>query len=326
MRPTSGVNPWLAALGVFALVLVTYGRIWMAGFIWDDDAHVTPLALRSAHGLWRIWFEPGATQQYYPLLHSFFWLEHRVWGDDPTAYHLVNLALHSIVAILLALTLRRLGVRAAWAAALIFAVHPVMAESVAWISEQKNTLSAALYFGATLAYLRFDTGRHARAYAVALVFFALALTAKTVTSTLPAALLVVFWWQRGSLSWRRDVVPLIPWFALATVAGATTAWMERTSIGASGEAFALGGVERLLIASRAIWFYLAKLLAPTGLVFIYPRWEIERTDWVQYLPLLALIVVTGIAWKARRRSRSPLAVLLLYAGTLFPALGFIDVF
>ncbi|HVU15323.1 MAG TPA: tetratricopeptide repeat protein [Candidatus Didemnitutus sp.] len=319
-------NPWLAAAAIVVLVFVAYARVWGAGFIWDDDAHVTPVALRSAHGLWRIWTEPGATQQYYPLLHSLFWLEFRLWGDASLGYHLANLLLHSSVAILLALTLRRLGLKGAWVAAAIFAVHPVMVESVAWISEQKNTLSAALYFAAALAYLNFDTRRRPGAYGLATLLFVGALTAKTVTATLPAALLVIFWWQRGKLSLRRDVAPLLPWFALSGVAGLVTAWMERTSVGATGEMFKIGGIERFLIAGRAVGFYFGKLLVPSDLIFIYPRWEISRAHWVDWLPLAGPMLVMVLAWSMRHRSRAPLAVILLYVGTLFPALGFIDVY
>ena len=84
-------------------------------------------------------------------------------------------------------------------AAAIFALHPVQVESVAWITEQKNTLSAVFYLGAMLAYLRFDESRRRSLYALALGLFVLGLLAKTVTATLPAALLVIFWWQRGRL-------------------------------------------------------------------------------------------------------------------------------
>jgi hypothetical protein len=124
--------------------------------LWDDAGHITRPDLRSLHGLWRIWFEIGATQQYYPVLHSAFWLEHRQWGDSLVGYHVVNVALHSLCALLLVAILRRLSLRGALLAGLIFAVHPVMVESVAWIAEQKNTVSTAFYLASALAYLRFD--------------------------------------------------------------------------------------------------------------------------------------------------------------------------
>ena len=224
---------WLLAL-VLLLTCIAYLPAMRGGFIWDDDAHVTRPELRSAHGLYRIWFDVGATQQYYPLLHSAFWLEQKLWGDDPLGYHLVNVLLHCGVVCLVYVVLRRLEMPGALLAAAIFAVHPVEVESVAWITEQKNTLSAVFYLGAMLAYLRFDEARKASSYWLAIALFALGLATKTVTATLPAALLVIFWWQRGKLSWRSDVRPLVPFFVLGAVAGVFTAWVERKLIGARG--------------------------------------------------------------------------------------------
>jgi len=297
-----------------------------AGFIWDDDAHVTRPALRTLHGLWRIWFEPGATQQYYPLLHSLFWCEHRIWGGAAAGYHAANVGLHAAAACLLFRLLRRLEVPVPMLGAALFAAHPVCAESVAWISEQKNTLSAALYLAAALLYLRYDRDRGPGAYAAATALFALALLSKSVTATLPAALLVILWWRRGRLSPRNDVLPLLPWLALGAAAGTVTAWMERTQVGAVGAAYDLGVAGRFIVAGRALWFYLGKLLWPAGLSFVYPRWGIDPRDPAQFLYPAAAAASLAALWAIRRRTRGPLAAALLFAGTLFPALGFINVF
>src|SRR5580658_6826527 len=134
----------LAAL-LLGATLIAYSPALNGEFLWDDDGHVTKAALQSLHGLWRIWFEVGATQQYYPVLHSAFWIEHRLWGDSVLCYHLSNVVLHAIAAWLLFLVLRGLSFPAPRLATVLFAFHPVCVESVAWISEQKNVLSAALY-------------------------------------------------------------------------------------------------------------------------------------------------------------------------------------
>ena len=275
--------------------------------------------------MWRIWSELGATQQYYPLLHSAFWLEHKLWGDALLGYHLANVLLHAASASLVVLILRRLAVPGAWLAGFVFALHPIAVESVAWISEQKNTLSAVFYLASAYVYLR--DPRDWR-YWLASTFFICALLTKTVTATLPAALLLVLWWQRGTLEFRRDVMPLIPWFIVAAIAGAFTAWVERTVIGASGDAFALTFVERCLLAGRVIWFYLGKILWPTNLMFVYPRWEIDATVWWQYLfPVAAVALGGGLAIAAQRwERRGPLAGYLYFCGTLVPVLGFLDVF
>ena len=131
--------------------------------------------MRSWHGLYRIWFDVGATLQYYPLVHSAFWLEHRLWGDATLGYHLVNIFLHATAALMVALILRRLAIPGAYLAAAIFALHPVQVESVAWITELKNTLSAVFYLGAAMLYLRFDQTRKTAWYLAALGLFVLAL-------------------------------------------------------------------------------------------------------------------------------------------------------
>lgn len=308
------------------LALVVYWPALRGGFIWDDDAHVTRADLRSFGGLFRIWREWGATQQYYPLLHSAFWFEHKLWGDSPLGYHLVNVLLHATAATLFGMLLRRLAVPGAWLAAFLFLLHPVCVESVAWISELKNTLSLVLYLAAALAYLRFDGDRASRSYALATGLFVLALLTKTVTATLPAALLVVTWWRQGRLDWRRDVVPLLPWFALGAVGGLLTAHFERVLIGAEGEEFSLGFSDRVVLAGRVVWFYLGKLMWPTELIFFYPRWMIDAGVWWQWLfPAAALASLGGlIGWQ--RRSRAPLAAALLFGGSLFPVLGFFNVY
>jgi tetratricopeptide (TPR) repeat protein len=234
--------------------------------------------------------------------------------------------LHAAVACLLYRALRRLSMPGAFLGACAFALHPVCVESVAWISEEKNTLSTVLYLGAGLAYLRFDDDRRPSRYILATALFTLALLTKTVTATLPAALLVLAWWRRGRISVKRDVGPLLAWLALGAAAGAATAWIERTRIGAEGALFALTAAGRVLVAGRALWFYLGKLAWPADLIFIYPRWAVDPGSGRQFLyPLAALAALAGL-FALRRRARGPLAAALLFAGTLFPALGFVNVY
>lgn len=311
---------------IFCATVAAYLPAIRGSLLWDDSSHVTRPDLQSLHGLWRIWFNPGATQQYYPLLHSAFWLEHRIWGDAVLGYHLINIILHAAAACLVVLIVRRLALPGAWLAGMIFALHPVCVEAVAWVSEQKSVLSGVFYLAAALAYLHFDQSRRGSQYSAALGLFVLALLSKTVTATLPAALLVVLWWQRGRLEWKRDVRPLLPWFVLGASAGLFTAWVEKTMIGAAGADFALTPVGRVLLAGRAVWFYAASLIWPASLTFLYPRWNIDPGEWWQYL-FPAGVSIMGIAlWLLARRRRGPLAGFLIFVGTLFPVLGFFDVY
>jgi Flp pilus assembly protein TadD len=329
--PASKNDEWLALpgdglLGFFlvALTILAYQPAWHAGMIWDDNAHLTAPELRSLHGLARIWTQLGATQQYYPLIHTVFWVEHRLWGDATAAYHWVNILLHAASALLLVKVLRRLKIPGAWLAAALFALHPVEVESVAWISELKNTLSGLFYLSAALAYLAFDDTRGGRNYVISLGLFLLGLLCKTVIASLPAALLLLFWWQRGKLSWKRDVLPLIPFFGAGLGAGLLTAWVERKFIGAEGSEFHFTMIQRCLIAGRAIWFYLGKLVWPADMAFVYPRWQINPGAWWQFLfPAAALLLSGVLIW---RRWRGALAGWLFFVGTLFPALGFFNVY
>ncbi|HEV3272925.1 MAG TPA: tetratricopeptide repeat protein [Candidatus Methylacidiphilales bacterium] len=324
--------PWFQCDWLFGLILVlavvlAYSPVWQAGFIWDDDQHLTRPDLRSWEGLGRIWFKLGATQQYYPLVHSIFWVEHGLWGDAPLGYHLLNVFLHAFSALLLLRILRQLEVPGAWLAAALFALHPVQVETVAWATELKNVLSGVFYFAAALAYLKFDRTRKPGAYAASSIFFVLGLLSKTVISTLPAALLVVFWWKRGKLSWKRDVLPLVPFFIAGISSGLFTAWVEqRFIIGVEGADYHYTMIERILIAGRAIWFYLGKLAWPADLIFIYPRWDIDATVGWQYLFPAAVLILAVALGCLCRRWRGPLAGFLFFAGSLFPALGFFNVY
>ncbi len=308
-----------------AAVSAAYSPTFRAGFIWNDSDYVTAPPLRSVEGLVKIWTQLGVTEQYYPALHSAFWLQHKLWGDAPLGYHLTTVAFHALAGVLLWRVLLRLGVRGAWLGAMLFALHPVCVESVAWIAEQKNTLSLLLYLAAALAYLRHREQPSAARYAAATALFIVALLTKSVTATLPAALLVVFWWQKGRLVWI-DVRPLLPWFIAGVAFGLFSAWVEHAIVGAKGAHFDLSWPARFVLAGRIVWFYLGKLIWPANLIFIYPRWSIDPAVPTAWLYSLAGLALLAIAWIGRKRSRAPLATLLFFLGSLFPVLGFMNVY
>lgn len=311
------------------LVLAVAAVYWPAtrhgGFIWDDDDYVTDnRTLRSVQGLKRIWTEPGAVPQYYPLVHTTYWLEYRLWGLDPHGYHIVNVILHIAGALLLWRVLVVLRVPGAWLGAMLFALHPVHVESVAWVTERKNVLSGVFYFAAGLAYLE---GRRAGMYLLSLGLFLCALLSKTVTCTLPAALLLVLAWRGEREDFRKHVLLMLPMFALGIIFAGFTIWMERHAVGAVGREWDLSFVERVLIAGRAVWFYARKLVLPWRLTFVYPRWTIDAGIWWQYLfPVTALAAVASL-WAGRGRiGAGPLVAVLFFGGTLLPALGFVNIY
>jgi protein O-mannosyl-transferase len=324
-------HSWLKGAVILLIVVGAYIPALHSGYIWDDDVYVTNNpALRSVEGLWASWTHLGANVQYYPLVFTSFWAEYHFWQLRPFGYHLVNVVLHLLNAFLVWHILRRLEVRGAWLAAAVFAIHPVHVESVAWITERKNVLSGLFYLGAVAAYLRFADDwrdvapRNWRAYAIACLLFGFALLSKSVTATLPVILLVMAWWKRGRLE-KRDVLPLIPFVLLAAAMGSLTAYLERVQVGATGSEWELTLIDRSLIAGRAIWFYLSKLLLPIHLTFSYSRWSVDASRWWQYLfPVSALGTMIVLYLQRARIGRGPLAAILFFVLTLAPALGFVD--
>jgi tetratricopeptide (TPR) repeat protein len=310
---------------LLAAVFLAYLPAIHGGLLLDDDLHITRPALQSVGGLGRIWFDVGATQQYYPVVHTAFWLEHRLWGDSVAGYHLVNILFHACAAGLVVLLMRRLRLPGGWLAAFLFALHPVCVESVAWIAEQKNTLSTLLALGATLAYLRFDEERNRTQFWIALGLFALALLGKTAVVTLPVILLVAVWWRRPRLGWSRDVRPLLLWSVLGGAIGLITLGVERRLLAGIHADFTLTPSQRVLLAGRAFWFYAGKLVWPANLTFFYPRWAVNTAaGWQVLYPLAAGVLAVALGYLAQWR-KGPLAALLCFVAALFPILGFFDV-
>jgi tetratricopeptide (TPR) repeat protein len=309
---------------IWLTTLVVYQPTFHGGMLMDDDGSITPHRLRPLSGLYHIWFNPTATAQYYPVLHTVFWLEHRLWGDSFFGYHLVTVLWHCIAVTLFYIILKRLKAGGALLAAAIFALHPVIVESVAWMTEQKNTLSTVFYLSAMLLYLKFDVSRQPSRYALALGLFVLALLTKSITVTLPAAMLVIFWWQRGRISWERDVLPLVPFFLIGAAFGVITICVEQTYFRGIDADFSLTFAQRILLAGRAIWFYASKLIWPVDLIFPYPRWTIDPTLWWQWTFPAAVLAMTLALWAIRGRWRAPLAGWLFFCGTLLPAIGLAD--
>ncbi len=345
-RP-KGARWWKTALPgllLLPLVLLAYLPALRGEFIWDDDYNVIKSApLRSLDGLRRIWFEPGATQQYYPLTHTTFWLDYHLWGLHPWGYHLENILLHAFSAILLWFALRRLKVPGSWLGAALFALHPVGVESVAWITERKNTLSGVFFLGSMLAVLKFwrldqtaisDPGARknlvrlgpGKFYWLALGLYACALWSKTSTVGLPVVILLLLWWKRRRFG-LRDAVLVAPFFAVGIGMALMTVAVEKNLllIGMNGEEWGFSWVERSLVAGRALWFYLGKQLWPHPLIFIYPRWTIQTSQPLAYAPIAAGIILLLILWRERRGwARSILFAIGYFCVMLFPVLGFFN--
>jgi protein O-mannosyl-transferase len=263
----SNVAPRRLLLWAACIIFVTlavYGPALRDGFVWDDLQNITDnQSLRSWDGLKQIWSNARASYQYYPLTYSSFWIEYHLWGLRPVGYHLVNVLLHALNALLLGILLSQLSVPGAWLTVLIFAVHPVHVESVAWITERKNVLSVAFCLASFLAWLRFTTAvKHRwRWYVLSLVLFVCALLSKTAAIVLPVAIVLVLWWKLERMR-PAEAALLLPFFLIGAVLGLLTVRVEVHQVGAQGPEWAMTLAERMLIAGRAVWFYAAKLLWP----------------------------------------------------------------
>ena len=315
----------LAFVALSLLVVVSYlpAMLW-GGFVWDDSLCIKVDPVREASGLWQIWFSPSALEEehhYWPLVYTTFWLEHKLWGFAPAGYHIVNVLLHLANTLLLWHLLRRLPVPGAWVVAAVFAVHPLHVESVAWIIERKDVLSGLFYLAAVLAWLRFVEKPGPRWYVCSLVLYAAGLLSKSIVVTLPAALLIGHWWKQGRLT-STDLWRLVPFFAVGLVITVGDLSFYRSETTASLD-YSLA--ERMLIASRALWFYAGKLLWPSELAVIYPRWDIHVADPLAWGYLVAAVALVVALWGFRPQlGRGPLAGALFFAVTISPVLGFVD--
>jgi type IV pilus biogenesis/stability protein PilW len=318
-------NRWLPGLLLIAATLVAYQPAWHAGFIWDDDYYVTHNSLLTApDGLKRIWFSLDSPSQYFPLVYTTFRLERALWGLNSTGYHWVNILLHAANALLVWRLLRRLRVPGAWLAAAIFALHPVNVESVAWITQLKNVLSLFFCLLTLLAWVEFvEERRRWRWYGLAILCFALALASKTTACTLPAAFLLILWLAGKPID-RSRLAQVVPFVVLGVGMGLVSVWWERYHQGTEGNIYARGLLERILVASRAVWFYAGKLIWPSNLTFNYPLWKINPADPLAYSWLAAGAGLCAVVYFARRFvGRSAEVAAVYYVVILSPLLGFI---
>jgi tetratricopeptide (TPR) repeat protein len=310
-NPGWSSRDWLLGLILLLAIFLAYQPIWLAGFIWDDDSVVTgnPV-ITGPLGLKEIWTTHAA--DICPLVLTTFWVEHALWGLNPLPYHLVNVMLQATCAILLWRVLLGLQIPGAWLGAALWALHPVQVQTAAWITEMKNTQSGLFYLLTILFFIRalkaqaMDQRRSWKwCYALTLLFAALAMASKSSTVMLPIVLGLCAWWMEGR--WRsRNAARLAPIALMAVVPCALTLWTQKL-LGQGPETllWTRSWPERVATAGDAIWFYLGKLLWPHPLIFIYPRWAIDASSWISYLPLLAAAILLFILWKNRETWMRP---------------------
>ena len=317
-------------LVLFVLVAIIYFPATKAGFVWDDSIMRSLKAVSTWGGIWDLWFDPTSAYMqgdkwreghYWPLLYTTFWIEHKLWGFSPAGYHVVNILIHFANTVLLWRLLARLAVPGAWFVAAVFAVHPLHAESVAWIMARKDMLATLFCLASLLMWLRFAESRRRGHYASALLLFAAAMLCKSVVVVFPVTLLILQWWKEGSIT-KTYLLRTAPFFLVGfAIAIADMLFYQNVQ----PISFGYSIPERVLIATHALWFYVGKLLWPVELAVIYPRWEIDVADPLGWLYVIASLAVVATFWFLRGRiGRGPLACALFFAVMLSPTLGFID--
>ncbi len=318
----------LGILILAAFTIVTYFPVNDAGIIIDDpEFYFSDPVMDAPDGLSTIWFSPADNNDiwpYIPLTRSTFWLERQIFGSDPQASHWINVALHILAAVLLWLALQHLKIKEAWLIALLFAVHPVFVQSVAWIAERKNTVAAIWYILTFWSYLHFDRGRDRRWYVVAIGLFVCALLSKTSTIMLPVLLILLKLWK-GPPWKNQDLIYLFPFFVLAAGFGLLRIYFEQHFFGADSGLLDRPFLERILIAGHVPFFYVTKLVWPYPLNFIYSQWNLQTSAWTQYLPWFSHVVIGGVLFWRYASWGKPL--FLAWAGfvvALFPVMGWFN--
>ena len=445
---------WLTFAGILLAPLATvliYLPAMSGRMIWDDYYYLQApdAVVRDTHALQKIWLEPKANLQYYPVTFMVFYWEQK-WmpvfapgASDiaktyfypsqqdyaPPGYHWVNVLIHAANVLLLWAVLAMLRIRGSWAVALLFGLHPLNVESVAWISELKNVWSAVFALTALLAYMKFRpiaewpkpeaaapsqpvpadgsdatgdlsasifgakspppseplltrifgstptwtqrdrsdtvetrkvndpkskmellsilggwrflvikailrffsrlfTGKAESSdvcwafYGLALLLGIAAILAKASMIALPAVILLLVWWKRGRFDWR-DLLAVLPLVAVGMCVSPIVKELENRGIWETARWAHMTPVEKVLVAGRALWFYLRQILCPNHLMAVYPRWDLNGGMWWQWLFPIGFVALLAVLWLLRKRiGRGPLTAVLLMAGTIAPVLGF----
>jgi tetratricopeptide (TPR) repeat protein len=343
---------------IIAAGFLVYLPCISGGYLLDDTQLLTDnILVKLSNGLYHFWCT-NEPIDYWPATNTTFWLEWRLWQMHLSGYHVTNLILHVVESLLIWIILRKLSVPGAFWAGLIFAVHPVNVEAVAWISQRKNVTAMLFFLLSILWYLKHLSlsggdvngsrrepvaetahgvcGLHTDAdqtrgvsgqlfdrwYWMSLAAFVLAMLGKGSVAILPALLLGIIWWLRPLT--RRDLVRIAPYFIIGVILVEANVWFQRHGVETAIRT--AGFAERLVGAGGVVWFYLYKAILPIDLSFVYPRWGIQAGNPLWWTPLLAALAVTAVLWAYRKTWSRPLLFAWgFFCTALLPVTGLMDV-
>lgn len=324
---------WRVVLQAAVLVLAAawiYSPVYHGEFLWDDHTLITDnwmVQSGSLGGLAAIWTEPDGPD-YFPLTYTALWLQWKVFGNSPTGYHITTIALHALSGLLLWALLAQLKLPGSWLAAIVFTVHPVCVESVAWISEIKNTLSLPFFLLSCLFWVKQDDSEQAKAssrwYAGSIITFLLALLAKPSMVGLPLLTLLYAWWKRQRIT-GHDLKRMAPLFLLALVMGLVTVWFQHERAIREEVLPAGGAISRMVIAGMAIVFYAIAIVWPMRLIPVYPQWSAEPVQAWHMLPWLGLALIGYVSWQFRSTwGKHVILATGFFLLMIAPVLGLVD--
>ena len=315
----------IKAIFTIIICVSVYLPAFQGGFVWDDESMLTNNIIHENNGLYRTWFTTEQTN-YWPITWTTYWLEHNLWGLNPIGYHITNILIHIACSLLIWRILVLLKIPVPWLAALIFAVHPVNVESVAWIAQRKTILAMLFFLITILLYLKFEGSNDYLLYWLSAGTFTLAMLSKGSVVGLPIVLLLIIWWQRGTIT-RRDILHTLPFFAISAVMSCVEIWFQTNRAIGEGIVRNENFLARVSAAGMAVWFYIYKAISPLNLAFIYPRWQINTTNLLSYVPAALLLGLFLLLWRYRRTWARPLLFALTYnVAMLFPILGFFTIY
>jgi len=277
-------------------------------------------------GLWKFWFQPGSWVEYYPVQETVRWVQWQLWSNDTLGYHLTNVVLHFINALLVWHLFSKFDLRLAWLGGFIFAIHPAQVESVAWISELKNTLSLPFFLLAICFWIDYEASHSKRDYGKALGLFFVAMLCKATMALFPVIILLYAWWKRGRIQWS-DLKAGTPFLIVSLVLGLTLIWVGRLYSGIGHEQpenIPLGGIfSRFDGAGHIMSVYFFRVFLPVDSLLIYPKWQVNPCSWFEYLPWLVLAGLFVVLWRKRQSwGRHALLGLGFFLINLIPFLGF----
>jgi tetratricopeptide (TPR) repeat protein len=307
---------------IIAAVFWIYSPVFYGDWLWDDDTDITDNSIiQSPAGLWRIWFVPGSQLDYYPLKASVQWAQWHLWGMQPLGYHLTNIILHLVGALLVWRLLTKFGLKFAWLGGLLFAVQPVNVESVAWIAELKNTLSLPPFLWAMISWIDFCKYGRKRDYVLSLGLFLVAMLGKTTMVMFPLVLLLYAWWKRGKVS-GSDLKVAAPFFAVSLALGLLTIWLQEVNAMREVVVTLGGPFSQLALASSSLGFYVFHFFWPVELSPIYAQWVIDPPSVVLFLPgMLFVGLVVGLWTQRHGWGRHALLGVGYFVVSLAPFLG-----